>query len=49
MNEDVAEGDEDEEKTISQEHEETLSSMMMVELAYRLGGRWKEAEELQVR
>ncbi|KAL8740320.1 MAG: hypothetical protein Q9190_006965 [Brigantiaea leucoxantha] len=35
-------------KILGQEHKETLSSMGMVGLAYRLGGRWKEAEELQV-
>lgn len=31
-----------------QEHEDTLSSMGIVELAYNLGGRWEDAEELFV-
>ena len=35
-------------KTLGQDHEETLGSMVMVSLAYKLGGRWQEAEELQV-
>jgi len=35
-------------KMLGQEHEETLSSIGMVGLAYSLGGGWKEAEELQV-
>ena len=35
-------------KILGQEHEETLSSMGMVSLAYSLGGRWTEAEELEV-
>ncbi|KAL6714262.1 hypothetical protein ACLMJK_007685 [Lecanora helva] len=35
-------------KLLGQEHKETLSSMGMVGLAYSLGGRWKEAEGLQV-
>ena len=29
-------------------HEETLDSMGMVGLAYSLGGRWTNAEELEV-
>lgn len=33
---------------LGQEHEETLSSINMLGQAYSLGGRWKEAEELQV-
>ena len=36
-------------KILGQEHKETLASMGMLSLAYGLGGRWKEAEELQVR
>ncbi len=36
-------------KIHGQEHEETLSSMGMVGLAYNLGGRWEEAEELEVK
>ncbi|KAK0516318.1 hypothetical protein JMJ35_000921 [Cladonia borealis] len=36
-------------KILGQEHRETLDSMDMVGLAYDLGGRWKEVEELQVR
>jgi hypothetical protein len=35
-------------KQLGQEHEDTLSSMAMVALAYNLGGLWKEAEELEV-
>ncbi|KAL8795910.1 MAG: hypothetical protein Q9195_001654 [Heterodermia aff. obscurata] len=35
-------------KMLGQEHMETLSSIGMVGLAYNLGGRWKEAEELHV-
>ena len=35
-------------KILGQEHKETLRSMGMVGLAYSLGGRWKEAEELDV-
>ena len=35
-------------KIFGQEHMKTLSSMGMVGLAYDLGVRWKEAEELQV-
>ena len=35
-------------KLFGQEHEETLDSMDMVGVVYGLGGRWKEAEELQV-
>ena len=35
-------------KILGQEHKETLSSIGMVSLAYGLGGRWKEAEELEV-
>jgi hypothetical protein len=31
-----------------QEHEETLNGMKMVGLAYKLGSRWEEAEELDV-
>jgi hypothetical protein len=31
-------------KLLDPEHEETLSSIMMVGLAYSLGGRWKKAE-----
>ena len=35
-------------KILGQEHKETLSSIGMVGLAYGLGGRWKEAEKLQL-
>jgi tetratricopeptide (TPR) repeat protein len=35
-------------KILSQEHKDTLNSMLMVALVYRLEGRWKEAEELEV-
>src|SRR5215469_7223311 len=35
-------------KLFKQEHQEVLHSIAMVALAYRLGGRWKEAEELEV-
>ena len=35
-------------KILGQEHQETLSSIGMVGLAYVLGGRWKEAEKLQL-
>ena len=35
-------------KTLGQEHEDTLSSMGMMGLAYSLGGQWTGAEELQV-
>ena len=35
-------------KILGQENEETLSSIDMVGLAYSLGGRWKEAEKLQL-
>ncbi|KAL9123557.1 MAG: hypothetical protein Q9217_007018 [Psora testacea] len=35
-------------KVLGQEHKKTLSSMGMVGIAYSLGGRWKEAEKLQV-
>jgi tetratricopeptide (TPR) repeat protein len=35
-------------KLLGQEHEETLSSIAMVGLAYGLRGRWREAEELKV-
>ncbi len=35
-------------KILGQEHKETLSSIGMVGLAYSLGGRWKEAEKLQL-
>lgn len=30
------------------EHRETLGSMSQVGLTYSLGGRWKEAEELEL-
>ena len=33
---------------LGQEHEETLDSISMAGLAYKLGGRWKEAEKLEV-
>ncbi len=36
-------------KRLGQEHKETLGSMGMLSLAYGLGARWKEAEELEVR
>ncbi|KAL9024571.1 MAG: hypothetical protein Q9196_006422, partial [Gyalolechia fulgens] len=36
-------------KILGQEHEETLNSMDMAGMAYRLGGRWKDAEELHLR
>jgi len=35
-------------KILNQEYKETLSSIGMVGLAYSLGGRWKEAEKLQL-
>jgi hypothetical protein len=35
-------------KTFGREHEETLSSMAMVGLAYKLRGRWETAEVLEV-
>jgi Tetratricopeptide repeat len=35
-------------KLLGEEHNNTLSSMAMVALAYNLEGRWKEAKELQV-
>ncbi len=35
-------------KLFGLEHNETLSSMGLVGLAYSLGGRWKEAEELGI-
>src|SRR5271170_5802516 len=35
-------------KMLGQEHKETLSSMGMVGLAYHLGGRWREAEEVRM-
>ena len=36
------------EKILGLEHEETLSSMGQVGLAYSLGGQWKKAEELYI-
>ena len=36
-------------KKLDQEHKETLDSMGMLSLAYSSGGRWKKAEEPQVR
>ncbi len=36
------------EKILVQEHNDTLSSMAMVGLAYKLRGRWGAAEELEV-
>ena len=36
-------------KIFGQEHRETLRFISMAGLAYALGGRWKEAEELRVR
>ncbi|KAF1974570.1 TPR-like protein [Bimuria novae-zelandiae CBS 107.79] len=35
-------------KVLGQEHEDTLWSIAMVGLAYKLGGRWNAAEELEV-
>jgi tetratricopeptide (TPR) repeat protein len=35
-------------KLLGKEHEETLSGMGMVGIVYNVGGRWKEAEELEV-
>jgi tetratricopeptide (TPR) repeat protein len=35
-------------KVLGQEHEDTLWSVAMVKLAYKLGGRWEEAEKLQM-
>jgi tetratricopeptide (TPR) repeat protein len=35
-------------KILSQEHKDTLNSMLMVALVFKLEGRWKEAEELEV-
>ncbi|KAF1934525.1 hypothetical protein EJ02DRAFT_390527, partial [Clathrospora elynae] len=35
-------------KVLGQEHQDTLSSMAMVGSAYRLGGRWADAEKLEV-
>ena len=35
-------------KILGQEHKKTLSSMGLVSLAYHSGGRWDEAEELEV-
>ena len=35
-------------KVLGQEHEDTLRSMAMVGLAYKAGGRWDEAEKLEV-
>ncbi|KAF2022747.1 putative kinesin [Setomelanomma holmii] len=35
-------------KVLGQEHQDTLSSMAMVGSAYRLGGRWNDAEKLEV-
>ncbi|KAL9023934.1 MAG: hypothetical protein Q9196_006874, partial [Gyalolechia fulgens] len=36
-------------KILGQEHEDTLDSMNMAGEAYQLGGRWKDAEELNIR
>jgi tetratricopeptide (TPR) repeat protein len=36
------------EKVLGREHQDTLSSMAMVGSAYRLGGRWDDAEKLEV-
>ncbi|KAL8944298.1 MAG: hypothetical protein Q9211_000638 [Gyalolechia sp. 1 TL-2023] len=36
-------------KILGHEHEETLESMEMAGLAYQLGGRWMDAEELNIR
>ena len=35
-------------KLLGPEHVETLASMRMVGLIHRLGGKWEEAEELEV-
>ncbi len=35
-------------KLFGLEHNETLSSIGLVDLAYSLGGRWKEAKELGI-
>jgi hypothetical protein len=35
-------------KVLGEEHEGTLSSMVLAGAAYRLGGRWEDAEKLQV-
>jgi tetratricopeptide (TPR) repeat protein len=35
-------------KVLGQKHEDTVWSVAMVGLAYKLGGRWDEAEKLQV-
>jgi len=35
-------------KVLGKEHEDTLCSIVMVGSAYRLGGRWEDAEKLQV-
>jgi hypothetical protein len=35
-------------KLFGLEHNETLSSMGLIGLAYSLGGRWKEAKELEI-
>ncbi|KAH7083757.1 hypothetical protein FB567DRAFT_426572, partial [Paraphoma chrysanthemicola] len=35
-------------RVLGKRHEETLSSIEMVGLAYNLSGQWKEAEELEV-
>jgi Flp pilus assembly protein TadD len=35
-------------KVLGQEHEDTLWSVAMVGLAYKLGGRWDEAEKIEV-
>ncbi|KAF1834779.1 hypothetical protein BDW02DRAFT_568747, partial [Decorospora gaudefroyi] len=35
-------------KVLGQEHEDTMWSVAMVGLAYKLGGRWGEAEKLEV-
>ena len=36
-------------RVLGQEHPDTLTSMNNVEMMYSDQGRWKEAEELQVR
>ena len=35
-------------KVLGQEHQETLGSMNLASLIYVMGGRWREAEELQL-
>lgn len=35
-------------KTLGQEHKETLRSIGIVNLIYESGGRWEEAEQLEL-